>query len=122
MEQTGKEGKLNYQMIDENPHREFTLKLDNLPEEVPTRAMEVYLSKYLMNPKMEITIWDLSEYGLGKVKIGETTVKHKWLRRTIPTMIWVGPGMRARVASMTEKSWDIYKVFCSLCKEEENKA
>ena len=38
-------------MIGENPQREFTLKLDSLPEEVPTEVMEVYLSKYRRNPK-----------------------------------------------------------------------
>ena len=47
-----KEGRLGYEMIDENPQREFTLKLDNLPEEVPTKVMEGYLSKYLKNPKI----------------------------------------------------------------------
>ena len=108
-------------MICENPQREFALKLDRLPEEVPTEAMEAYLIKYVKNPKMQITIWDLSEHGLGKIKIGEATVTHKGLRRVIPRMVWVGPGVRARVTSMTEKPWDSYKVICSLCKGEMHK-
>ena len=117
-----KEGRLGYEMIDENPQREFALKLDRLPEEVPTEAMEAYLSKYVKNPKMEITVRDLSEHGLGKVEIGEATVTHKGLRRAIPRMVWVGPGVRARVTSMTEKPWDSYKVICSLCKGDGHKA
>ena len=117
-----KEGRLGYEMIDKNPQREFALKLDRLPEEVPTEAMEAYLSKYVKNSKMEITVRDLSEHGLGKVEIGEATVTHKGLRRAIPWMVWVGPGVRARVTSMTEKPWDIYKVICSLCKGDGHKA
>ena len=117
-----KEGRLGYEMIGKNPQREFTLKLDRLPEEVPTEAMEAYLSKYVKNPKMEITVRDLSEHGLGKLEIGEATVTHKGLRRAIPRMVWVGPGVRARVTSMTEKPWDSYKVLCSLCKGEGHKA
>ena len=35
-----KEGRLGYEMIGENPQREFELKLDRLPEEVPTEAMD----------------------------------------------------------------------------------
>ena len=116
-----KEGRLGYEMTDENPQREFALKLDRLPEEVPTEVMEAYLSKYVKNPKMEITVRDLSKHGLGKVEIGEATVTHKGLRRAIPRMIWVGPGVRARVTSMTEKPWDSYKVLCSLCKGEGHK-
>ena len=117
-----KEGRLGCEMICENPQREFALKLDRLPEEVPTEAMEAYLIKYVKNPKMQITIWDLSEHGLGKIKIGEATVTHKGLRRVIPRMVWVGSGVRARVTSMTEKPWDSYKVICSLCKGEMHKA
>ena len=109
-------------MIDENPQREFALKLDRLPEEVPTEEMEAYLSKYVKNPKMEITVRDLSEHGLRKVEIGEATVTHKGLRRAIPRMVWVGPGVRARVTSMTEKPWDSYKVIFSLCKGDVHKA
>ena len=109
-------------MIGENPQHEFALKLDRLPEEVPTEAMEVYLSKYVKNPNTEITVRDLSEHGLGKVEIGEATVTYKGLRRAIPRMVWVSPGVRARVTSMTEKPWDSYKVICSLCKGEGHKA
>ena len=71
---------------------------------------------------MEITVRDLSEHGLGKVEIGEATVTHKGLRRAIPRMVWVSPGVRARVTSMTEKPWDSYKVICSLCKGDGHKA
>ena len=117
-----KEGRLGYEMIGEKPQREFTLKLDSLPEEVPAEAMEAYLSKYVKKPKMEITVMDLSEHGLGKVEIGEATVTHKGIRRVIPRMVWVGPGVRARVTSMHEKPWDSYKVLCSLCKGEGHKA
>ena len=35
-----KEGRLGYEMIDENLQQESALKLDRLPEEVPTAAME----------------------------------------------------------------------------------
>ena len=77
-----KEGRLGYEMIDENPQREFALKHDRLPEEVPTEAMEAYLSKYVKNPKMEITVRDLSEHGLGKVEIGEATVTHKVAKKS----------------------------------------
>ena len=117
-----KEGRLGYEMIGGNPQREFSLKLDRLPEEVPTEVMEAYLGKYVKNPKMEITVRDLSEHGLGKVEIGEATVTHKGLRRAIPRMVWVGPGVRACVTSMTKKPWDSYKVLCSLCKGEGHKA
>ena len=37
-------------------------------------------------------------------------------------MIWVGPGVRARVTSMTAKPWNKYRVMCSLCKKEGHKA
>ena len=77
-----------------------------------------YLSKYLIKPQLEITIKDFTEYGLGKIEIGEGTVTHEGLRKALPRKIWVGPGVSARVATMTEKPWDQYKVLCSLCKEE----
>ena len=82
-----KEGRLGYEMIGEHPQQAFALKLDRLPKEVPTEAMEAYLSKYVKNLKMEITVKYISEYGLGKVEIGEATVTHKGLRRSIPRMI-----------------------------------
>ena len=47
---------------------------------------------------------------------------HEGLRRALPRNVWVGPGVKARVATMTEKPWDNYKVLCSLCKEEGHKA
>ena len=50
------------------------------------------------------------------------TVTHKGLRRAVPRMVWVGPGVRARVTSMTEKPWDSYKVLCTFCKGEGHKA
>ena len=40
-----KEGKLKDVLIDENPDKKHVLKLDNLPEEVPTKAMEAYHKK-----------------------------------------------------------------------------
>ena len=67
---------------------------------------------------MEITVMDPSEHGLGKVEIGDGTVTHKGIRRVISRMVWVGPGVSARVTSMHEKPWDSYKVLCSLCKGE----
>ena len=36
--------------------------------------------------------------------------------------MWVCPGVRARVTSMTAKPWDEYRVMCSLCKKEGHKA
>ena len=117
-----KEGKLKYVLIDENPDKKHVLKLDSLPEEVPTKVMEAYLSKYLIKPQLEITIKDFTEYGLGKIELGEGTVTHEGLRRILPRKIWVGPGVSARVATMIEKPWDRCKVLCSLCKEEGHKA
>ena len=49
------EGHLSYWIIEENPNKEYNIKLDNLPEEVPTRAMEAYLSKYVINRNIRIT-------------------------------------------------------------------
>ena len=123
-----KEGKLKYVLIDENPDKKHVLKLDSLPEEVPTKVIESYLSKYLIKPQLEITIKDFTEYGekkeygLGKIELGEGTVTHEGLRRILPRKIWVGPGVSAQVATMTEKPWDQCKVLCSLCKEEGHKA
>ena len=53
------------------------MKLDQLTEEVPTKAMEAYLSKYLIQPKMTITMLDLSEHGLGEVETNEATVEQR---------------------------------------------
>ena len=91
MEIERKEGKLKYALIDENPDKKHILKLDNLPEEVHTKAMEAYLSKYVIKPQMEITIKDFTEYGLGKIEIGEGTVMHEGLRRAIPRMVMGWP-------------------------------
>ena len=98
------------------------MKLDNLPEEVPTRVMEAYLSKYLINPKMTIKVLYLTEVGMGMIEIDEATVSHKGIRRPIPRRIWVGPGVSARVKSNSQMPWDQYKILCSLCKEEGHKA
>ena len=117
-----KEGTFKYVLIDENPDKKHILKLDNLPEEVQTKAMEAFLSKYLIKPQMEITIKDFTEFGLGKIEIGEATVMHKGLKKALPRMVWAGPGVKTCVATMTEKPWDNYKVLCSLCKEEGHKA
>ena len=84
--------------------------------------MEAYLSKYLINPKMTITLRDLTEYGMGMIEIGEATVSHKGIRRPIPRRIWVGPGVSARVKSNSQIPWDQYKILCYLCKEEGHKA
>ena len=65
-----KEGKLSYRILEKDPIKEHIMELDNLPEEVPTRVMEAYLSKYLINPKMIITLSDLTEYGMGMIEIG----------------------------------------------------
>ena len=92
-----KEGELKYVLIDENPGKKHILKLDNLPEEVPTKAMEAYLSKYLIKAQLEITIKDFTEYGLGKIEIEEGTVTHEGLRRAFPRNVWVGPGVSAQV-------------------------
>ena len=116
------EGKLKYKLMEEDTDSEYIMKLDRLPEEVPTKAMEAYLTKYVINPKMEITVQDLSEYGLGTIEIGEATVTHEGLRRLIPRYVWVGPGVTARVTSLAKKPWDSYKVICSLCKGEGHKA
>ena len=117
-----KEGKLKYLLIEENPDKKHVLSLESLPEEVPTKVMEAYLSKYLIRPQLEIAIRDFTEYGLGKIELGEGTVTHEGLRRILPRKIWVGPGVSARVATTTEKPWDQCKVLCSLCKEEGHKA
>ena len=117
-----KEGKLKYLLIDANPDKKQVLKLDSLPEEVPTKVMEAYLSKYLMKPQLEITIKDFTEHGLGKIELGEGTVTHEGLRRILPRKIWVGSGVSALVATMIEKPWDQCKVLSSLCKEEGHKA
>ena len=51
------------------------MTLDQLPEEVPTK--EAYLSKHLIKPKLEITMLDLSECGLGEVETNkEPTQRH----------------------------------------------
>ena len=113
-----REGGLSYRLIMEDVQTDHIMKLDQLPEEVPTRAMEAYLSKYLIQLKMTITKLDLSQHGLGEVETNEATVEHRGVRRYIPRMIWVGPGVRARVTSITAKPWDEYRVMCSLCKKE----
>ena len=99
-----KEGKLKYLLIEENPDKKHVLSLESLPEEVPTKVMEAYLSKYLIRPQLEIAIRDFTEYGLGKIELGEGTVTHEGLRRILPRKIWVGPGVSARVATTTEKT------------------
>ena len=63
-----------------------------------------FLSKYLIRPQLEIAIRDFTEYGLGKIELGEGTVTHEGLRRILPRKIWVGPGVSARVATTTEKT------------------
>ena len=60
------------------------VKLDQLLEEVPTKAMEAYPSKYLIQPKVTITMLDFSEHGLGEVETNEATVEHRGVRRYIP--------------------------------------
>ena len=117
-----KEGKLKYVLKEENRDKKHVLKLDSLPEEVPTKVMEAYLSKYLIQPQLEITIKDFTEYGLGKTEVREGTVTHEGLRRILPRKIWVGPGVSAQVATMIEQPWDQCKVLRSLCKEEGHKA
>ena len=117
-----KEGKLSYRILKKDPIKEHIMELDDLPEEVPTRVMEAYLSKYLINPKMTITLRDLTEYGMGMIEIGEATVSHKGIRRPIPRRIWVGPGVSARVKSDSQIPWHQYKILCSFCKEEGHKA
>ena len=44
--------------MEEDTDSEYIKKKDRLPEEVPTKAMEACLSKYVVNPKMEITVQD----------------------------------------------------------------
>ena len=75
-----KEGKLKYLLREENPDKKHVLSLESLPEEVPTKVMEAYLSKYLIRPQLEIAIRDFTEYGLGKIELGEGTVTHEGLR------------------------------------------
>ena len=113
-----KEGKLSFRILEKDPIKEHIMELDNLPKEVPTWVMEAYLSKYLINPKMTITLTDLTEYGMGMIEIGKATVSHKGIRRPIPRRIWVGPGVSARVKSNSQIPWDQYKILSSLCKEE----
>ena len=83
-----KEGKLKDVLIDENPDKKHVLKLDRLPEEVPTKVMEAYLSKYLIKPQLEITIKNFTEYGLGKIELGEGAVTHEGLHLTNEDMGW----------------------------------
>ena len=45
-----REGSLSYRLIMEEVQTDQIMKLDQLPEEVPTKAMEAYLSKYLIQP------------------------------------------------------------------------
>ena len=65
------------------------MTLDQLPEEVPTK--EAYLSKQMIEPKLEITMLDLSECGLGEVETNKTTVQHRGIRRSIPSNDMCGP-------------------------------
>ena len=44
----------------------------------------------MIKPQLEITIKDFTEYGLGKIEIGERIVTHEGLR-TIPRMVWIDP-------------------------------
>ena len=41
--------------------------------------MEAYLSKYMIRPQLEIAVRDFTEYGLGKIELGEGTVTHEGL-------------------------------------------
>ena len=46
---------LSYRLTMEDVQMDHIMKLDQLPDEVPTKAMEAYHSKYSMQPKMTIT-------------------------------------------------------------------
>ena len=114
------EGKLSFRILTQDPIRKHKLTLDNLPEEVPTKTIQCYLKKYLIDP--EVTIKTISDEEWGTIEIGEAEVSHKGLRRPLTRKVWVGPGVKANVKHTSQIPWDVYKHFCSLCKGEGHKA
>ena len=121
-ENTKNQGKLCYKIVQDNPTRIHELRLGNLPEEVPTRVIQSYLSKYLISPEVKLETFEFDDGYT--IEIGEATVTYKGLRRPIPRKPWVGPGVTATVISKTTAHvpWDRYKLVCSQCKREGHKA
>ena len=121
-ERKRKKGKPCYKIVQVNPTKLHELRLGNLPEEVPTRVIQSYLSKYLISPEVRLERIEFED-GL-MIENGEATVTYKGIRRPIPRKPWVGPGVTAMVLSKTTTHipWDRYKQLCSQCKGEGHKA
>ena len=70
-----------------------------------------------MKPKMKITMLELPKYSLGEVETNKATVPHRRIRQSMPKMIWVGPGVHAKVTFMTKTLVSIPGHVLSLRKE-----
>ena len=116
------QGKLCYKIVKDNPTKIHELRLGNLPEEVPIRVFQSYLSKYLISPEVKLETFEFDDGYT--IENGEATVIYKGLRRPIPRKPWAGPGVTATVISKTTTHvpWDRCKLLCSQCKGESHKA
>ena len=95
-----KKGSMCFTIVQETPNKEQKLKVGNLPEEVPTKVIKSYLSKYLMNPEVKLETIDFGEGTI--IETGRAEVSFNGLRR----MLWMGPGVTATVISK-------FKIQCS---------
>lgn len=87
--------------------------LEGIPWEYPTIAVEEYLKKYFVKPKVQYTFWPNTEYLDGNRKI-----THEGLKRSIERKIYVGPNIPAWIKQQSHQPLANFKLKCKRCLQE----